>query len=228
MKDKILIVNKGNLCKPYTKFPKDLKVINNIEFLDVINTWSPLAIKKLINNEIIELMYRAGYGDIISVRLDKIKGLLFYNKDQIINPSTEYKILYLKEISCDIVKDDETMKVIDDYINEDDTVRLEAFSYDGTELKTASEHAMLLEDLNIVENAYDTEDDPRNLFPSNYLIGTIHRVNSTGYLIYEIVCEKVNKEILINFINNVSKSVYIFDYSNRVFRSLCSGDADIN
>lgn len=88
--------------------------------------------------------------------------------------------------------------------------RVSAFIYDGIILKEGSDHADLLE--NFIEDAQDTDDDPRVMFPSGVITGVIYDVGNKEY-IYEIV-GNLDEEIIINkFLNNICDTLYIYDFS---------------
>lgn len=88
--------------------------------------------------------------------------------------------------------------------------RVSAFMYDGTILKEGSDHADLLE--NFMEDAQDTDDDPRFMFPRGAIIGVIYDIGNKEY-IYEIV-GNLDEEIIINkFLNNICNTLYIWDFN---------------
>lgn len=110
----------------------------------------------------------------------------------------------------------ETLNVFTEEIKEIDTARMLAFIFDGDKLMEASEHAELIEQLNIVENAFDTDEDPRDLFPEDYIIGITHKISKTNEIIYEIVNDTFSKETLAHFKELVGDCMYTLSYS-RVF-----------
>ena len=88
--------------------------------------------------------------------------------------------------------------------------RVAAFMYDGTVLKEGSDHADLLE--NFIEDAQDTDEDPRDMFPSGIIIGIIYDTGNEKYL-YEIVGNLDEEEIINKFLNNICNTLYIWDFN---------------
>lgn len=91
--------------------------------------------------------------------------------------------------------------------------RIAAFSYDGQNIKRASDHADLLECYETeIENIQDSDEDPRELFPSSVIIGVEYETENG--LVYEIVGNILEENIINRFLNNVSKELYIWDYNS--------------
>lgn len=91
--------------------------------------------------------------------------------------------------------------------------RVAAFSYDGKNIKRALDHADLLGCYETeIENTQDTSEDPRELFPSGMIIGVEYETENG--LVYEIVGNILEENIINKFLNNVSKELYIWDYNS--------------
>lgn len=83
-----------------------------------------------------------------------------------------------------------------------------AIVYDGNKLYRASDHADLLE-MFVEDDMQDTEEDPRELFPSDFLIG-VEYLDDEDNLLYEII--SFTDKTIRSFIENISDNLFVFNY----------------
>lgn len=95
-----------------------------------------------------------------------------------------------------------------------DVKRQYAFVFDGKNVHKAMEHAEILNELDRVENAFDTDEDPRDLLSEEFLVGTENLYE--GKLLYEIM--NPGNKLLKKFSEVVnSKEIYKCDFKNNCF-----------
>lgn len=98
-----------------------------------------------------------------------------------------------------------------------DVKRQYAFVFDGKNVYKAMEHAEILNELDKVENAFDTDEGPRDLLSEDFLFGTENLYD--GKPLYEIM--NPNSKLLEKFSEVVnSKNLYKCDFKNHCFVKL--------
>lgn len=95
-----------------------------------------------------------------------------------------------------------------------DVKRQYAFVFDGENIHKAMEHAEILYKLDKVENAFDTNEDPRDLLSEEFLVGTENLYE--GKPLYEIM--NPENKLLEKFSEVInSKNLYKCDFKNHCF-----------
>ena len=95
-----------------------------------------------------------------------------------------------------------------------DVKRVYAFVFDGKNIHKAMEHAEILNELDRVENAFDTDEDPRDLLSEEFLVGTEYSYE--GKPLYELI--NPESKLLKKFSEVInSENLYKCDFKNHCF-----------